>query len=485
MMHPLRRDALRSVVALCVALFLAVASPLGILRASAQDQIAEADATIRVVHASPGAPDVDVLLDGQPLLKGVSYGTASDYMTFTPQQHRFQVVPTGQTADAAVVDKTIDAGPGQAYVLAVFGLLNNIGGDVYEVDLSEIEPGHSRVRMINLSPDAGVVDLLETGGDEWFSDVDLGKATDYRDVTPGTYSVDVRGGDDRVLQTVSDVTFAETRAYDVVILGQLADNSLSLVSLETRVSPPCSEVLGIEGTGEDACIRLVHAAPDAPPVDVYLNDTTIAQNLAYGTATEYVAAPSGDDRAVRVAATGTPVEQAIIDSNLHFDPGQAYEILVTGAADNLELTITGTDLRPVPEGQARLRLIHASPDSGSVNLGVKGQEEDLFSGVNFRDATDYVVLDAGDYPLEIRPGGQDMNVALATDAKIDAGTVYDLILIGRPADQSLKLLALTAPAQIRTGLVATPSPVDTGTSAAPTVVPSPVEVVDAAGTPTS
>ena len=44
--------------------------------------------------------------------------------------------------------------PGQAYLLAVFGLLNEIGGAVYEVDLSEIEPGMARVRLLNFSPDA-------------------------------------------------------------------------------------------------------------------------------------------------------------------------------------------------------------------------------------------------------------------------------------------------------------------------------------------
>src|SRR5215212_2577361 len=242
-------------------------------------EVAEADATVRVIHASPGAPEVDVLIDGQPLLERVAYGTASDYLAITPEEHRLQVVPTGQTADAAVVDETLDAAPGGAYLLAVFGLLNDIGGDVYDVDLSEIEPGQARVRLINFSPDAGDVDLLETGGDEWFSDVGLGEASDYADIAPGTYSADVRSGDDRSLLTVSELPFEETRVYDVVVLGQVADDSLELQSLVTTVSPSCGEGLGMEGSSSDACVRLVHAAPDAPPVDVYLNDAQIAQNL--------------------------------------------------------------------------------------------------------------------------------------------------------------------------------------------------------------
>src|SRR5215212_633705 len=303
--------------------------PLPARPVMAQDDTAEADATLRVIHASPGAPEVDVLLDGQTLLQGLAYGTASSYATMTPEEHRVQIVPTGQTADAAVVDETIDAAPGQAYVVAVFGLLNDIGGAVYDVDLSEIEPGNARVRLLNFSPDAGAIDLLETGGDEWFGDVDLGEASDYRDIAPGTYSADVRGDDDRSLLTVSELPFEETRVYDVVVLGEIADDSLELQSLVTTVSPSCGEVLGLEGESSDACIRLVHAAADAPPVDVYLNDAQIAENLEFGSATEYVLAPSGAGRGVHITATGTPVDEAIIDTSLDFDPGQAYEILVT------------------------------------------------------------------------------------------------------------------------------------------------------------
>jgi len=465
-------------LALVVGLLPLKASPV-----MAQDDTAQADATLRVIHASPGAPEVDVLLDGQMLLQGVAYGTASSYSTMTPEEHRVQIVPTGQTADAAVVDETIDAAPGQAYLVAVFGLLNDIHGDVYDVDLSEIEPGNARVRLINFSPDAGAVDLLETGGDEWFGDVDLGAASDYRDIAPGTYSADVRGDDDRVLLTVNELPFAESRVYDVVVLGELADHSLQVQSLVTTVSPSCGEVLGLAGSSSDTCIRLVNAAPDAPPVDVYLNDAQIAQNLEFGTATEYVTAPSGAGRGVRVTATGTPVEEAMIDTSLDFDPGQAYEILVTGAGDDLEATITGTDLRPLAQGQARLRVINASPDAGAFDVGIAGDEKNLFEGVDFRDATDYVVLDAGDYSLEVRPGGEDMTVALQSKTTLQEGVTYDLVALGRPDDRTLTLLALTAPVAIQTGAVATPEAASGDAAIANTVVPKPIEDVKASPTP--
>src|SRR5215207_128522 len=193
--------------------------------------------------------------------------------------------------------------------------------------------------------------------------------------------------------------------------------------------------------------------------------------------------PSGAGRGVRVTATGTAIEEAVVDTNLDFDPGQAYEILVTGGGDDLEATITGTDLRPLAQGQARLRVIHASPDADAFDVGVEGSAENLFEGVEFREATDYVVLDAGEYALEVRPGGEDTTVALQADATFEEGVTHDLIALGRPDDQTLTLLTLMAPVAIQTGEVATPEAADADAALAETVVPEAIEEVEVSPTP--
>lgn len=470
-------------VLLCLVavLVLALTLPVSVIRA--QEDSARANATVRIIHASPDAPAVDVLLDGQPLLENVPADSVSEYQAITSQTHRIQVVPAGQTADAALVDEEIDAAPGAAYILAVYGRLNDLQGAVIDVDMGEIEPGNARVRLVNFSPDAGAVDLAETGGDVWFDDVALGDVTDYRDVTPGGISADLRGDEDRVLQTIPELGFAEARAYDVVVLGQVADDSLTVVNLATRVSPPCSEVLGITGVPDDACIRIVHAAPDAPAVDAYINDAQVAADLSFGTATEYTVVPSGGGRGVRVVAAGGDTEESVLDDSFDLDPGQAYELVVQGSGADLGFAITGVDLRPVAEGQARLRVIHTSPDAGAVNIGIEGNDANLFEGVDFGNATDYVILDAGDYPIEVRPGDEDMTVALRSEITLEEGMVYDLVAIGRPDDRSLTLLVLTAPVALQTGEMATPVAMTGDEPLAGTVEPE--ALTDGTSMPTS
>ncbi len=423
---------------------------------SAQDEEddVETDATIRVVHASPGAPDIDVLIDGQPLVEGIPYGTASDYVAVSSDEVQLQVVPSGQTADAAIIDEEFDADSGSAYILVVRGLLNDLESEIYDVDLDAIEGGQARVRLIHASPDAESVDVVVTGGDNLFAGVDFGDASAYENIDPGTLSLDIKGDEDRTLATVPDLTIEAGKVYDIVALGQISDQSLTLLPLVTSVSAPCAEVLGLEGTAEDACLRVVHAAADAGDVDIYVNDSVVVDGLAFGVATEYVFGPAGDDRTIKVTAAGGSVDEPLIDEQVDLAAGQAYEVIATGEGDDLEATVAEVNLTPLPEGQARGRFIHASPDAENIDIGV-AEGETIFEDVEYREVSNYAPLDAGDYLLEVRPAGEG-TIALELDLPVEAGITYDAIAIGRMDDQSLELLILESRAAVREGEIATP-----------------------------
>jgi hypothetical protein len=51
---------------------------------------------------------------------------------------------------------------------------------------------------------------------------------------------------------------------------------------------------GVSAQGEQARIRVVHASPDAPNVDVWVNGAVAVSNLAFNDATDYIALPAGD-----------------------------------------------------------------------------------------------------------------------------------------------------------------------------------------------
>jgi len=450
------------VLLLCLGLALTSMAPGSGRVAAAQDDDEDvaANAVLRIVHAVPGGPEIDVLIDGQPLAEAVPYGSATDYVPIAPGDHLLQVVPTGQPAESAVIEQELGAEPARAYIFVALGQLNEIEGRVFEVDLGDLEPGNARARVINATTDAGGVDLAVTGGDSLFDDIGFGDGADYADIAPGSYSFDLRGEDDRVIGTVPDILIEEARVYDIVALGQEADQTLNVLALVSIASPPCTEVLGLEGTSEDACVRVVHAAPGSGAVDVYVNDSPLITGLDFGTATEYVALPSGEGRAVRVTAAETPIEEAIIEVDIALEAGQAYEILATGEQDNLEVLTSGVDLRPVPEDQARFRVIHASPDAGGVDVAIE-EGATLSEGIDFRGIAEYIAIDEGEYTIQVRVAGEQ-TVALSTELAVEPGTVYDVVAVGRLADETLALLVLTAPVPIREGAVATPGSDVTG-----------------------
>ena len=56
-------------------------------------------ARLRVMHASPDAPNVDVLIDGKAVLTDVPYATASNYLTISAGTRRIQVRPASTSTD--------------------------------------------------------------------------------------------------------------------------------------------------------------------------------------------------------------------------------------------------------------------------------------------------------------------------------------------------------------------------------------------------
>ena len=414
----------------------------------------EADATLRIVHASPGAPAIDVLIDGQPFASNIAFGAATDYAAIPAGDYKVQVVATGQAADTAVIDTDLKVESGKAYIFAAAKPLNEIEGKLFEVNLDAVADGKARVRAIHLAPDAGDVDIVVTGGDELFGGVGFEKASDYKDVDPGVISLDVRGDGDRILTSAAGIEILPGQTYDIIALGQVSDQSLTLLPLATNVSRPCATVLGLEAGEQDSCVRVVHASAGSPAVDVYVNGSPGVTGLAFGTATEFVAIPAGDKVKIQVTSEGASLDNAVIDTEQELKPGQAYDMVAIGPLDKIELAVSELNLTPLPEGQARLRVIQAAEDVDTVDLAV-AESDPLIENLKYKSTSDYSVVDAGEYTFQIRTG--DDNIAIQQDTLIEPGISYDFYLVGRADDSTLALVVLSAQASEREGGVSTPT----------------------------
>ena len=83
-----------------------------------------AESYVRVIHGSPDAPDVDILLDGDVLLTDVPYLAASDYLTVPAGTHNVQVRAAG--TDTIALDFDLTLAPDTDYTAIVTDFLDDL-----------------------------------------------------------------------------------------------------------------------------------------------------------------------------------------------------------------------------------------------------------------------------------------------------------------------------------------------------------------------
>lgn len=188
---------------------------------------------------------------------------------------------------------------------------------------------------------------------------------------------------------------------------------------------------------DDARVRVVHASPDAPAVDVLVNGQAAFTNAAFKAITPYAALPAAS-YSVAVVPTGQ-TEPQVISATLALDPAKDYTVVALNTLANIEsLVLTDNNAAPAT-GKAHVRFVHASPDAPAVDVAVKGGPA-IFSNVAFKGTGDYTPVDAGTYNLEVRLAGTDTVALDVPNVTLNEGSVYTVFAMGLAAGQP----ALTA-----------------------------------------
>jgi hypothetical protein len=198
-------------------------------------------------------------------------------------------------------------------------------------------------------------------------------------------------------------------------LGRRIPAILVVLGLTLLVTAPAA-------AQDEASVRVVHASPDAPNVDVWVDGTAVLTDVPFTAVSDYLSVPAGEHN-IQVTATGTT--DPVIDADLTFDAGQAYTVAAIGLLADISATVL-TDDRAPAAGQAKLRVFHASPSAPpSVDVAVTDGPV-LVEGLAYPTATDYLTVDPGTYALEIRAAGET-DAALTLEATLSEGENYTAI----------------------------------------------------------
>jgi len=203
-------------------------------------------AKVRVLHGSPDAPAVDVVVDGAKVLTAVPFGVISDYLTVPAGAHRVQVFATGTTT-GAVIDANLTLAAGNAYTVAATNAVAKIEAQVI-VDDPMASCSTAKVRAVHLSADAPAVDVAVHGS---AADAALVKGlvypknTGYMAVKAGAYDLDVRlAGTTTVALPLGTLNVADCTSYSVFVVGSAASPALggnglkAIVAVDATVTAP-------------------------------------------------------------------------------------------------------------------------------------------------------------------------------------------------------------------------------------------------------
>ena len=210
--------------------------------------------------------------------------------------------------------------------------------------------------------------------------------------------------------------------------------TLALALLATFALAACDDNDDDEVTGPTtvAQVRVVHASPDAPNVDVLVDNSAALTNVAYKVASNYLQVPAGS-RNLKVRATGTST--VVIDQNATLSQGAFYTVLATGRVASIAPLVLTDDQANPASGNIRLRLVHASPTAGNVDIYVTTPTADIattaptLSNVAFRAASNYLEVPAGTYRVRITPAGTKTAAIDVNNVALAAGQVRTAVAV--------------------------------------------------------
>jgi hypothetical protein len=203
---------------------------------------------------------------------------------------------------------------------------------------------------------------------------------------------------------------------------------ISVICLLTLVFLISASTVGTVSAQEnEARVRVVHASPDAPAVDILVDGQKAFSNISFKTITPYAALAPGSHQ-VQVVAAGTN-GPAVINTTLNLSPNTDYTVVASGTLANIApLVLTDNNAAP-PAGQAKIRLVHAAPNAPAVDVAVAGGPV-LFSNIAFGQAGAYVPVNAGTYTLEVRPAGTTNAVLSVPGVVLQPGNIYTAFAVG-------------------------------------------------------
>ena len=259
------------------------------------------------------------------------------------------------------------------------------------------------------------------------------------------------------------IAFRDIPKGDAVCLGggTAVDSGLDL-NRNDILDPSEVTATEIVDCAATPTIRALHASPDAPAVNIWVNGNPALTGVDYTMGSGFV--PVIEENNIQVEAIIPGVDTAdriVIDADLALDYSTETTVIATrNLADNggvpFALLIENPSDERITQGYFRAEIVHAAPSAGDVDVYVTevGAALDGSAPVNgagtpleFEQSTGRLEVPAGGYQIRITEAGNSDNVVFNTgDTPIALPAGADLMIVAventGPGASPVKLIVL-------------------------------------------
>jgi hypothetical protein len=198
-----------------------------------------------------------------------------------------------------------------------------------------------------------------------------------------------------------------------------------------------TEIVECEAT---PTIRALHASPDAPAVNIWVNGAAALEGVDYTQGSGFV--PVLEDNNIQVEAILPGDDAVVIDADLSLGYNTETTVIATrNLADNggvpSPLVITNASDQRITEGYFRAQVVHASPSAPAVDVYVTAFDADLGGSapvtgagtpLAFEQFTGQLEVPAGDYQIRITPA-DDADTVVFDSGEISLPAGVDLMIV--------------------------------------------------------
>jgi len=172
-------------------------------------------ANVQFVHASPDAPEVSVLVDGQVLINELDYAEGTGEISLSPGSHTIEVDALNPSGPTAVIGPVaVNLTQNNDYVIVAEGPAASVAPVTFPHPLSQVAATNTRVQVLHAAPAAGSVAVYVTApGADLSTSTPLGggplayqAGVGPTDIPAGTYEIRITPAN----ATVTAVTATKT-----------------------------------------------------------------------------------------------------------------------------------------------------------------------------------------------------------------------------------------------------------------------------------